>query len=138
MKNIAKKVWVTLLADWLPLVNWMVLIFYLSSLGGDKIPHLNRFSLDKIAHFVEYFILGYLMIRAFSDSFPNMSLTKAMVLSIILCALYAASDEWHQGFVKTRDCDFFDFIFDFLGSSAAALTFVYRKESKDNAEYKAF
>lgn len=138
MKSAIKKVGIIILADWLPLVNWLVLIFFLSSLSGEKVPDLHRFSLDKLAHFTEYFILGYLMARAFADSFPNMDLTKTVILSIILCALYAASDEWHQRFINGRECDFFDWIFDFLGSSAGTLAFTYMKENKEHAKHKSF
>ena len=128
---------IIILADWLPLVNWLIIIFFLSSLTGNKIPNLSRYSLDKLVHFIEYFILGFLMIRAFIDSFPNMNLTKALLLSIILCALYAASDELHQKFVPGRDCDFFDFVFDFLGASSAVLAFTYfKEEQRDNAQHK--
>lgn len=139
MRRAIKHGLVLFLADWLPLINWLVLIFFLSSLSGDKIPSLNKYSLDKVAHFTEYFILGWLMVRAFFDSFPNMSLTKALVLTIILCALYAVSDEWHQKFVSGRDSDFFDFIFDFLGASSAALAFTFfKEEAKENAKHKTF
>jgi VanZ family protein len=138
VKKTIKKFWVILLADWLPLVNWLAIIFFLSSISGEKLPNLHRFSLDKIAHFTEYLILGYLMVRAFIDSFPNMNLTKALVLSIILCALYGMSDEWHQRFVSGRNCDFFDWIFDFLGSTSGILAFTYMKENKEHAKYKTF
>lgn len=121
---------------WLPLFCWLGAIFAASSLPGENLPDLSKFSLDKIAHGLEYFILGLLMMRAFEASFPNMGLTKMAILSIILCALYGASDELHQRWVPGRQSDIADLATDAIGAGAAALVFAYIiKETKDHAEH---
>ena len=116
-------------------MGWLGLIFFFSSLTGENLPDLSKFSLDKAVHGIEYFILGLLMVRAFTGSFPNMNLTKMITLSIILCALYAASDEWHQRFIPGRECDLFDFLADILGAVSAILLFIYIKGYKERAKH---
>ncbi|MFI5206348.1 MAG: VanZ family protein [Candidatus Paceibacterales bacterium] len=94
---------------WLPPFLWMVVIFILSA-----IPHLQatsdpfwNFITRKLAHILEYFILSFLIMRAFG--FRNYFLT------IIIALLYATSDEYHQTFVIGRSGKFSDIIFDLSG-----------------------
>ena len=78
---------------WLPVVAWAALIFALSS-----IPDLGTglgwwdLVLRKIAHAVEYAILGALLVRALRQ--PR--------TSFLLGVAYAVSDEIHQQFVPGR------------------------------------
>ena len=44
------------------------------------------------------------------------SYNKKVYISIIICILYAISDEIHQIFVPGRSCQIFDMIVDCLGS----------------------
>lgn len=78
---------------WLPVVLWATLIFGLSS-----IPSLNSglgvwdTILRKGAHATEYAVLAALLLRALGNA------PAAWVLAIA----YAASDEFHQTFVRGR------------------------------------
>jgi hypothetical protein len=78
---------------WAPVVVWAAVIFAFSS-----IPSLGTglgtwdLVLRKLAHLTEYAILGALLVRALAR--PS--------LAILLGALYAASDELHQHFVRGR------------------------------------
>ncbi|MCJ7831586.1 MAG: VanZ family protein [Dehalococcoidia bacterium] len=45
----------------------------------------------------------------------------ALTLSFVLAALYAASDEYHQGFVPGRDASWADWGLDVAGAAAAML-----------------
>lgn len=54
----------------------------------------------KLGHFTEFFILGALLTAAFSSR-GGISLKK-FGLSLIICFLYALSDEFHQKFVDGR------------------------------------
>ncbi|PID29341.1 MAG: hypothetical protein CR982_03035 [Candidatus Cloacimonadota bacterium] len=83
------------------LVFYLALIFAASSLSI-KTPNLGVSYSDKIFHFFEYFLLGALMFRYLSDV-KNCSIAKSLILTIVIGALYAATDEIHQGFV-----DYFD------------------------------
>lgn len=99
---------------WFPVIAWAGLIFYFSS-----IPNLTTglecdYILRKIAHSVEYFILTFLLYRAFKGSF-NMNMFQLFIYPATLSFLYAASDEFHQSFVPTRSASFKDVLIDTIG-----------------------
>src|SRR5438067_13403916 len=78
---------------WLPVVAWAAVIFALSS-----IPHLSSglgtwdYVLRKCAHVTEYAILGALLLRALGRQLP----------AFLAAVAYAATDEFHQHFVRGR------------------------------------
>ena len=65
--------------------------------------------LRKCAHITEYAILGFLLMRAFGRPAP----------ALALGALYAASDEVHQHFVRGRHGAWYDVVIDTVGVTAA-------------------
>ena len=101
---------------WFPVFSYMALIFFLSSrssfpLSAPDIPYI-----DKICHLVEFAVLGFLLIRAFTHS-DNPDLNKyALLLTIIVAVLFGLTDELHQLFVPMRCGDVYDLIFDGLGA----------------------
>ena len=111
---------------WTPVVIWMAAIFALSSIPDEHIPKISIPNIDKLVHFVEFSILGFLLIRAFLNSGLNISFTKMLILAIIIASLYACSDEWHQHFVHNRTPDIFDLITDFIGVNVGV--FLYKKK----------
>lgn len=64
----------------------------------------------KLAHFTEYFILGILIYNLIH------SYDKKIYMAIIICVLYAISDEIHQLFVPGRSCQLLDILIDSIGS----------------------
>jgi VanZ family protein len=94
------------LTQWLPVVLWAGVIFALSS-----IPSLGTglgtwdLILRKGAHLTEYAVLAVLLVRAFDREAP------ALALGI----LYAASDEFHQSFVRGRHASPIDVAIDTIG-----------------------
>ncbi len=75
----------------------------------------------KCAHFLEYFILGVLVFFTL-----NSYGIKNIYIMILLCFLYASSDEIHQLFVPGRSGSFIDILLDTFGSSCA-IVFLERK-----------
>ena len=104
---------------WLTVAAWMITIFILSSLPGSELPKTRIPHADKMVHFVLYFILGGLIIRAFIGTYPGLRLRRLVLLSVALVAFYAASDEFHQYFVPARSMDIVDFLVDIFGASFA-------------------
>jgi len=94
------------LTHWLPVVLWAALIFTLSS-----IPHLGTdlgtwdLILRKCAHVTEYAVLAFLLARAIGREAP----------ALALGVLYAASDEFHQSFVRGRHASPVDVAIDTVG-----------------------
>ena len=99
---------------WLPVVVWGSLIFYLSSIPNLKTSLEYDFILRKIAHATEYFILTFLLHRAFKGSF-KMNIFGLFIYPATLSFFYAASDEFHQSFVATRSASIRDILIDSTG-----------------------
>ena len=78
---------------------------------------------DKLLHFIAYGILAVLALNTLKDIIVPFRL--ATCGAFIFCAMYGASDEWHQSFVIGRDASFFDWLADCSGASLALV--FYRK-----------
>ena len=96
----------TALRLWAPVVLWAAVIFVLSS-----IPDLGTglgtwdLALRKLAHAIEFAILGALLLRALAREVPALALGVA----------YAISDEVHQTFVSGRRGSVWDVLIDAVG-----------------------
>ena len=91
-------------------VSFVSLMIIGSSLEGTSIPKSYIFTLDKLIHIVEYFILGVLLY------FSIVGITKySIILSLILGIFYSFIDELYQSTVFARDASGFDVIADIIG-----------------------
>ncbi len=117
---------------WSPVVFVLSLIFYLSSLPPEQIPHFEFPYLDKIEHFSIYFILGFVVFRALTlkvrSHIAPQDYKRALIISAIVGAVWGASDEWHQSFVPGRDIEFWDFVADTLGGFSGAFVGIYYRK----------
>ena len=124
----------------LPLL-WMVVIFMLShqpasvSSGQSGVfveqlhyiaPSIDQqlltFLVRKGAHIFAYFVLGILTFNAlWRVDLSKFKFNCPAMLSIIVCALYAASDEFHQLFIIGRSGELRDIMID----SCAAMVGVF-------------
>jgi VanZ family protein len=109
----------------LPAVGYAALILALSSSSLDIEGLRPVFEYDKLLHLVEYYILGYLLMRVFTTSPVSFLAENAVLATILVGTLYGASDEIHQYFVPGRDCSLLDFLFDAAGVGLAAVTFSF-------------
>jgi VanZ family protein len=67
-----------------------------------------------VAHFLLYFVLGFLVLNALSNH--NISEMKRPLFAFVLSALYALSDEWHQYYVPGRAFELKDLSIDLAGA----------------------
>lgn len=88
-------------------IGWMILIFILSSIPGSEYP-ATTFDYAPIAHFFEFAVLTWLVLRCFKLT------PKTIILTLVFCALFALSDEIHQIFVFGRSASLMDWLIDFL------------------------
>ena len=70
------------------------------------------FIIRKLAHFTEYLILGFLTINMLNKN----DISKKYLISILICLIYATSDEIHQIFAPGRACQIKDILIDSIGS----------------------
>ena len=96
-------------ARWLAAALWAGVIFAGSSVPGTNIPG----GYSMYGHLSEYFVLGALTLWAVRRKDRG-----AVMLAIALCALYGASDEFHQAFVPFRVPDPIDWLTDVVGATA--------------------
>ena len=68
----------------------------------------------KCAHFFAYLVLG--MVVLFAMRKMGISGTKGILLTMAVCAVYAISDEWYQGFIPGRTPKLTDILIDSSGS----------------------
>ena len=106
---------------------WMALIFAGSSIPGKRLPSTHVW--DKLAHATEYAILGALAYRALRAA--GLSRERAVTVAVAGCALYGASDEWHQSFVPHRSVEAADALADTVGGAiGAALALLWERRSR--------
>ncbi len=113
---------------WLPVLLWMAIIFVGSSVS--HVPHIGGKITDglahRIVHLVEFAILGALLLRATSD---GRSISKReIIITLIIIALYGASDEFHQRFTPGRSSEGLAVLFDIAGGAVGLL--LYRQWKK--------
>lgn len=148
---------------WLPLLIWIGVIF-VGSMDLMSAEHTSRFivpillwlkpglapetiwiivvGLRKCAHVGEYAVLALLLWRALRSDGPVFREKMSILFGVglLACALVAASDEFHQSFVKTRTPSLRDVLLDIAGSILGLLigiSFVKRHPEKPEAPLRA-
>jgi VanZ family protein len=130
---------------WLPALIWMALIFSASS-DANSFAHSSRIIgpllhwlfpqmpddtmyfivlvVRKCAHLTEYAVFALLLWRALRKPMkndPRPWIWREARLALLIVALYAASDEFHQSFVPTRTALVSDVFVDTAGGAAGLL-----------------
>ena len=111
---------------WLPVVLWMAVVFFFSSLSNlgpaGRVP-------DWISHPIEYGAGAALVCRALDGDRRRALTVSAALAATLLTTAYGVTDEYHQSFVPGRTSDPLDGAKDLAGSAAAA--FLYRRWSRE-------
>jgi len=97
-----------------PILHWLLPHAPMGTLYA--IHHVIR----KCAHFTEYFLLSWLILRGIRAGRRETHLAWAL-LAILLVAAYASLDEFHQRFVPGRTPAARDVVIDTTGGAAAQL-----------------
>jgi VanZ family protein len=88
------------------------------------------FVLEVAAHFVLYAILATLLMRALDSK--KTGGWHAFGLAVLICAVYALSDEVHQSFVPDRKPDGLDIVVDLVGAAFGAGLWWYWRAVRRN------
>ena len=129
---------------WIPPIAWAALIFVgstevlssgetgslleagLTAILGHPLPPSQfaalHFAVRKAGHLIEYGILGWLLFRAIRGDRSGFNIRWALA-AVVIAALYAASDEWHQSFVPSRTPSAWDVLIDTTGATLAQVLF---------------
>lgn len=118
MKKIKK-----LINAFAPPMLWAVVIFIFSS--QTALPGFEESALDfifkKTAHIFVYLVLYLLVKRGVDMVFNKKSEKMLLYVPVLICLLYAFSDELHQSLVPGRYATLRDVYYDMLGVSIAFL-----------------
>lgn len=93
---------------------YAVLMVALSSWPGVSLPNIGTGHLDKILHFGQYLVLAFLVARGWGLSLPRRWGVRNVILVVVML-VFAAADEYHQGWIPGRDPDQQDFLADAIG-----------------------
>ena len=123
---------------WLPLIIYLVLIFYTSSLPLNnpqekEIKKTFGIPNDVYEHVIGYGFLAIISYRLFANSKNKFINKKAITFAILFTILYGIIDEIHQIFVPTR---FFE-IKDIISNSIGALI-IFSKDLIRNKKLTSF
>ena len=143
------------LSRYLPLLVWIAFISFASSgsfsasntslIVGPLLhwlfPNASPETLDvvhgivrKIAHFLEYALLGVLAARAFRGSPKAAVRRRWLVICVALIVVYALVDEYHQSFVPSRTASIYDSFIDMAGGFTAVLVVNWRSRRNTAAD----
>jgi VanZ family protein len=128
----------TFLKYWLPVFIWIAIILagstdifsaertsrYLVPFLRWLNPHISphtiatiHFALRKLGHLTEYAILATLLWRALrSGNRWQVRISILFVVAWFVCAIFAATDEFHQSFVPSRTAAAGDVMIDIVGA----------------------
>ena len=104
--------------------GYMVLILCISSIPANSMPSLGFQNVDKVAHFLEYAILGILAVHSFIPK-------KGYQLFFIIFSgfVFGVFDEWWQSFISDRHTSLFDLLADNIGMLVGSIVF-YKLSTK--------
>lgn len=111
------------LVYWFPVAIYAFLIYMVSAWSQPPLPSIEIPSIDKLFHFIEYLILGYLLRRALTNQANKFWKRYAAIFAVIFTLLYGVSDEIHQSFVPEREAELFDLFSDGLGGVVAQIIY---------------
>ena len=96
----------------------------IDSLKKEEILSKYSYPVRKLAHFTEYFILGFLVLIFLKDYIHE---SRIIIYCVLICFIYACTDEFHQYFVIGRYCSFLDVTIDTIGSLISSFLFSVKK-----------
>ena len=137
--------WIKIIS-WMAVTGWMAVIFYLSHQPAEDSNALSRgvtemiiafiegilpdtdldlrglnYYVRKNAHFIAYFILSVLTMNAFGRS--GVKGRKRILRTMLICVLYAITDEIHQLFIPGRAGQVKDVLIDSLGAATGVVVY---------------
>ena len=92
-----------------------------------NIRKFNRI-IRKNAHFFAYLVLGILTFNGLKDS--GIAGGRGFILALIVCILYAISDEIHQLFIPGRSGQVTDVVIDGMGSLVGVILYQMNNKIK--------
>lgn len=93
-------------------VFWTLLIFYLCLNDTPSLPKINIINIDKIIHFLFYFVFVFLWIK----SSKNISLHYFLIVLILAIFLGISIEFLQEYYTQNRTFDWYDIVANVLGA----------------------
>lgn len=108
-------------------IIWYVLIWVVSSIPSKALINIDKLSMDKLAHFFVYLVLGILYNRVMQTSKVK---RKHRIPGYVLLLISASLEEYHQKWIPGRSVSVYDLAANSLGLFTALLLGLRRDKSK--------
>ncbi len=102
---------------WGPVIVYMAVIFYVSSLHEAPLP---KGMSDKSAHWLGYTGFSVTIARALAGGLGRRIAASTAMVAVLIAVAYGVSDEFHQMFVPGRSAELADLGADALGAIVGA------------------
>jgi len=114
---------------------FLAAIFIESSFPAETYPEVEIVGADKLVHIGVYGLLAFFCYLSLIHR-EKVSLFKMypLIMTVVICSIYGASDEIHQFFVPNRDAEMWDWVADTAGALIAVIIIRYYLRKK----YKMF
>ena len=89
----------------------------------DQVIEKLNYPLRKAAHASEYFIFTILILIALKNS--GVKGNKRFIIALVICFIYACTDEYHQTFVNGRTGQFSNTLIDTFGGFVSCLMYTF-------------
>ena len=116
---------------WLPVLVYIAIIFAVSSIAN-LTPPVDFRHADKVAHLIEYTLLGFLFVRAFFGARIFTSLVACALLAVVFGLLTGLADEVFQAGVPGRVSSAADFRVDSLGVVLGSIAYSLARRLRDD------
>jgi VanZ family protein len=112
---------------------WLVVITTLSIIPPLSLPKFDLFATDKLGHAGFYFILAFLLMRAFAAADNRVAATTNERLgAFAFAATYGAFMEWVQGtYFPNRSFEYDDMIANTFGAAMALVVYYFLAKRKN-------
>ncbi|MDD2331141.1 MAG: VanZ family protein [Candidatus Cloacimonetes bacterium] len=99
-------------------ILWYLVIWGVSSIPSKSLVNIEKFSLDKIAHFSIYLVLGVLFNRISKE---NKLKPKWVFTGFLFLVASSMFEEYHQKWIPGRSVSIFDWLANLSGLTIAYL-----------------
>ncbi len=121
------------ISHWWPAILMMTLIFIASAMPARDLPGFGYWDLvvKKGGHMTGYALLALALLHGLAPGTPVSR--RHAILAVVLAALYAVTDEFHQRFTPGRGPSVADVVIDTLGAIGGLLVWAWLRRSRTAA-----
>lgn len=96
-------------------IAFAIVVLAVSSYPGLKLPQVDHAPLDKVFHFGQYAVLGFLVSRGWGPWRPGGVAGFAPWIPMLILLAFAGADEYHQHWIPGRSPEWLDWTADACG-----------------------